>query len=137
VIRSSSRRDILRAGTGGLALTLLSPELAASAALIAPKPTNLAERLARLVSSPKQAAVLGAALGPTRDPSTVLDDLCNGWGTSTGVLEKATDRELIDAVIRHHDRDVMGGDLVMRNGWVLSRTEAGLYEVAAAVALSC
>jgi hypothetical protein len=139
--RGSSRRDVLRAGTCGVALALLSPQLASATTLAntlpGPASADLAQRLARLIATPEHASALGAALGPVREPDVIVAGLCDAWGISPAVLESASDRDLIDAVTRHHARDVESGDFVMRNGWILSRTEASLYEVAAAFAPSC
>jgi hypothetical protein len=95
---------------------------------------DLARRLASLIAKPREAAPLGSALGSIRDPAAIAEELSEAWGTSVPALENTTDRELIAAVIDNHARDVAAGNFVMKNGWVLSRTEAGLYEAAAATA---
>jgi hypothetical protein len=134
VTTGSSRRNVLKAGASGLALALLSPELAR--ALPAAPPADLAARLARLVAAPDKGPSLAAAFGPVRSPGAVLDDLRVSWAVSAADLEAASDPELLATVIRHHARDLEDGNFVTRNGWVLSRTEAGLYELAAAASLT-
>jgi hypothetical protein len=135
--RDISRRNILRAGAGGLALTLISPELASSAIPSGPSGSGsigLAYRLARLIASPEQAASLGSVLGPIREPAAIMEEISDAWGVSVPDLEGSSDRALLAYVIDNHALDAANGNFVIRNGWILSRTEAGLYEAAVATA---
>lgn len=126
-----SRRNVLGAGAGGLALTLISPEMPSAATPSCPHvpgTADLVQRLARLIASPKQAASLGSALGPIRDPAAISD----AWGLSVPDLIGSSDHALQAYVIDNHARDLRDDNFVTRNGWILTRTEAALYEAAAA-----
>lgn len=132
-----SRRNVLRAGAGGLALTLISPELASSAlpsGPYVPGGADLVQRLARLIATPEQAASLGSVLGPIRDPAAIAEEISDAWGLSVPDLEGSSDRVLLAHVIDNHAIDAAGGNFVTRSGWILTRTEACLYEAAAATA---
>lgn len=135
--RDISRRNVLRAGAGGLALTLISPDLASAAipsGPYVPGPADLVQRLARLIASPEQAASLGSVLGPIRGPAAIAQEISDAWGISIPDLEGSSDRALLAHVIDNHALDAADGNFVTRDGWILTRTEASLYEAAAATA---
>jgi hypothetical protein len=126
-----SRRSILHAGTCGLALIVLSPKLAGAIENRFSARPDLASRLARLVVGPEHSAGIGATLGCAREPAEILEDLANAWGESINSLENATDVRLVRTVLKHHAQDLNNGNFVVVNGWILSKTEAGIYELAA------
>jgi hypothetical protein len=141
--RFSLGRAWLRTRLSSVALVVLLgaagalPGSAVAAGASCRQPPELAVRLARLISTPDQADSLHQAFGAARDAEAILADVSQAWGVTAAELERASDADLKAQVARGHARDLERRNFVIRNGWVLSRSEAALYEVATAVARRC
>lgn len=119
---SPSRRTVLL-GAAGLLASSVTPASAAPSARHA--------ALTGWLSARSSAAHLGAALETAGLSSLTPDEILaqiaadlRGIGISDGESDPEIMRSAIDTLIR---RDFTAGELVILDGWVLSRSEARLY----------
>jgi hypothetical protein len=129
-----TRRRFL-AAAGGLVGAVAVVRSRPWASLVRIVPRSDAERLVALFGHPESARAIGRAYleGDARRRSVremvreVVDDLPDGRDT----LRSSSDDVLRDILARRIQGDFGDGRVVFVQGWMLSRTEADLYALAA------
>lgn len=94
-----------------------------------------AERLVRALSSPESAAQLGRAYLATapheRSEARLVDRITGGLPGGYAGLRTVDDKQLKSCLAQRLSADFATADTVTVDGWVISRTEARLYALAA------